>query len=153
MAMLVIGLLGMALSLAGVSMFGHEWQIHATIASALLTLIGAQVVTLAVSARAFAVDALGERPDRLLAWGERRLTMERGLVIGALVFLCGLIIGGIIVGIWIHRGFGELSEERLLVLAAVLIILGLQAIFSSFFLSIIGMASSPDPPNWPAGDD
>jgi hypothetical protein len=79
--------------------------------------------------------------------------MERGLIIGALVFLCGLVIGGIIVGIWIHRGFGKLSEERLLVLAAVLIILGIQTIFSSFFLSIIGMASSPGPPNWPTADD
>jgi glycosyltransferase involved in cell wall biosynthesis len=151
LAMLGLGFLGIVLSLAGVSLFGHEWQIHATIASALLTLIGAQVVTLAVSARAFAVDALGERPDRLLAWGRRHLTMERGLIAGVLVLVCGLAIGGAIVGVWIHRGFGELSEERLLVLGAVLIILGLQVIFSSFFLSIIGLARDPDAPNWPAG--
>jgi glycosyltransferase involved in cell wall biosynthesis len=149
-AMLALGLIGIVLSLVGVSLFGHEWQIHATIASALLTVIGAQVVSLAVSARAFAVDALGERPDGLLAWGRRHLTMEHGLAIGAAVLLVGLAIGGVIVGIWINRGFGELSEERLLVLAAVLIILGIQAIFSSFFLSIIGLAGKPEAPNWPA---
>lgn len=149
LAMLVLGLIGIVLSLVGISLFGHEWQIHATIASALLTVIGAQVVSLAVSARAFAVDALGERPDRLLAWGRRHLTMEHGLAIGAVVLLVGLAIGGVIVGIWINRGFGELSEERLLVLAAVLIILGIQAIFSSFFLSIIGLANDPEAPSWP----
>lgn len=147
--MLALGLLGIAFSMAGVSILGHEWQIHATIASALLTLAGAQVVALAVSARAFAVDALGERPDRLLAWGRRHFTMEHGLVAGALVLVTGLAIGGVIVGIWIHRGFGELSEERLLVVAAVLIILGLQTIFASFFLSIIGLARRPNSPNWP----
>jgi hypothetical protein len=147
--MLVLGLFGIAFSMAGVSILGHEWQIHATIASALLTLVGAQVVALAVSARAFAVDALGERPDRLLAWGRRHFTMEHGLVAGTLVLVTGLAIGGVIVGVWIHRGFGELSEERLLVVAAVLIILGLQTIFASFFLSIIGLARRPNSPNWP----
>ena len=147
--MLVLGLLGVAFSMAGVSILGHEWQIHATIASALLTLVGAQVVALAVSARAFAVDALGERPDRLLAWGRRHFTMEHGLIAGASVLVTGLAIGGVIVGIWIRRGFGELSEERLLVAAAVLIILGLQTIFASFFLSIIGLARRPNSPNWP----
>jgi hypothetical protein len=144
-AMLALGLLGMALSLSGLSLLGREWQIHATIAAALLTVVGAQVVALALSARAFAVDALGERPDRLLAWGRERLRIEHGLVAGGLVLLCGLAIGGAIVGLWIGRGFGALSEDRLIVLAAVLIILGLQTIFSSFFLSIIGLARGESP--------
>jgi glycosyl transferase family 2 len=149
MAMLGLGLLGIALSLAGISLFGHEWQLHAAIAAALLTVVGAQVVALAVSARAFAVYALGERPDRLLAWGQERLRVEHGLMAGGLVALGGLAIAGVIVGTWIGRGFGSLSEERLLVFAAALIIIGLQAIFSSFFLSIIGLARA-EPPNWPA---
>ncbi len=151
LAMLAIGLLGMALSLSGSSLFGREWQIHATIATALLTVVGAQVVALAVSARAFAVEALDEKPDRLLAWGRQRLRIEHGLLAGSLLALCGLAIGGVIVGVWINRGFGQLSEDRLLVLAAVLIILGLQTIFSSFFLSIIGLAGG-DTPNWPRAD-
>lgn len=150
MAMLLVGLLGILLSMLGISLFGHEWQIHATIASALLTVIGAQVVSLALSARAFAVDALGERPDRLLAWGRERLRLEHGLIAGALLLLGGAAIGGVIVVTWIQRGFGELSEERLLVLAAVLIIVGVQTIFSSFFLSIIGLAQG-ESPNWPPG--
>jgi glycosyltransferase involved in cell wall biosynthesis len=151
LVLLTLGLLGIVLALADASLFGHEWQIHAAIAAALLTVVGAQVVAMAVSARAFAVDVLGERPDRLLAWGRRRLRLEHGLAAGGLALLCGLAIGGVVVGIWIHRGFGQLSEDRLLVFAAVLIILGLQAIFSSFFLSIIGLAKGGTP-NWPAAD-
>jgi hypothetical protein len=147
LGMLVVGLLGMALSLSEFSLLGREWQIHATIASALLTVVGAQVVALALGARVFAVEALGEKPDRLLTWG-RRLRVEHGLIAGSLLALCGLVIGGIIVGVWINRGFGELSEDRLIVFAAVLIILGLQTIFTSFFLSIIGLARG-EQPNWP----
>ena len=45
----------------------------------------------------------------------------------------------VIVGIWIDRGFGALSEERLAVLAAALIIVGIQIFFSSFLISIIGL--------------
>lgn len=151
LAMLTLGLLGMLLSLTGISLFGREWQLHTTIAAALLMVVGAQVVALALSARAFAVDALGERPDRLLAWGRQRLRIEHGLVAGALVGLCGLAIAAGIVATWIGRGFGVLSEERLLVFAAVLIIVGLQTIFSSFFLSIIGLARG-EQPNWPSAD-
>jgi glycosyltransferase involved in cell wall biosynthesis len=148
-AMLVVGLIGMALSMSNFALFGHQWNIHAAIASALLTIVGAQVVALALSARAFAVYVLKERPDRLLAWGQTRLRLEHGLAVGALVSLCGFLIDAIIVGIWINRGFGELSEERLLAFGSVLIILGLQTIFSSFFISILGLARGRAP-NWPS---
>jgi hypothetical protein len=51
----------------------------------------------------------------------------------------GLAVGAVILGIWIDRGFGALSEERLAVLAAALIIVGIQIFFSSFLISIIGL--------------
>jgi hypothetical protein len=44
-----------------------------------------------------------------------------------------------VVGIWIDRGFGQLSEERLAVLAATLIVVGIQAIFTAFLISILGL--------------
>jgi glycosyltransferase involved in cell wall biosynthesis len=147
---LAIGVLGLILGESGISLFGRPWLIHATIGSALLTVIGAQIVSLAVSARAFAVNVLGERPDRLLEWGRRHLRLEHGLVIGGLLLLCGLGIAGVIVGVWINRGFGALSEEKLLLIGSVLIILGVQLIFSSFFLSILelGRDETRDV-NWP----
>ena len=40
---------------------------------------------------------------------------------------------------WLDRGFGALSEERLAVLAATLVIVGVQIFFSSFLLSILGL--------------
>ncbi len=151
LVLLTIGFLGVLLSISGISLFGREWQIHATIAAALLTIVGAQVVALAISARTFAVYVLNEKPDRTIKWGSDHVRLETGLIAGGIVFLIGFVIDAVIVGIWINRGFGELSEERLLVFGSVLIILGLQAFFSSFFLSIIGLARER-PPNWPTSE-
>jgi hypothetical protein len=149
--LLGLGLIGLILSVSGVSLFGREWQIHATIGAALLTIVGAQIVALALSARTFAVYVLNEKPDRLLEWGRNHIQLESGLIAGGIVFLTGFVIDVVIIAIWINRGFGELSEDRLLVFGSVLIILGLQGFFSSFFLSIIGLARDRQP-NWPANE-
>jgi len=137
--MLALGTIGIALVALDVSVFGREFSLHALIGAALLAIVGTQTMALGVSARAFGVYYMRERPDRLFTWGRSRLRLEHGLAIGGAILLAGLIIGGIIVGTWIGRGFGELSEEKLAVVAAVLTIVGLQVIFSSFFLSILGL--------------
>jgi hypothetical protein len=68
-----------------------------------------------------------------------RYRLEHGLMLGGAILLAGFLIGAVIVVTWVNRGFGELSEERLAVTAATLIIVGLQIFFSSFLLSILGL--------------
>jgi hypothetical protein len=48
-------------------------------------------------------------------------------------------MGAIIFANWISHGFGSLSDERLAVIAAALIVVGIQIFFSSFLLSILGL--------------
>jgi len=57
---------------------------------------------------------------------------------GATVF-AGVVVGTAIIVQWVDRGFGELSEERLAILAAALVIVGIQIFFTSFLLSILGL--------------
>jgi hypothetical protein len=45
----------------------------------------------------------------------------------------------VILGKWIADGAGALSEERLAIVAATLVIIGIQIFFSSFLLSILGL--------------
>ena len=81
---------------------------------------------------------MGERE----AWFDRmraRYRLEHGLALGGAILLTGLVIATTIVLTWIDRGFGALSEERLAVAAATLITVGLQVVFSSFLLSILGL--------------
>jgi hypothetical protein len=60
-------------------------------------------------------------------------------MLGGGVAIAGFVAAAVIVVRWIDRGFGELSEQRLAILAATLIIVGIQIFFSSFLLSILGL--------------
>jgi len=73
--------------------------------------------------------------DRMRA----RFRLEHGLLLGGVFTLIGLVMGAVIVATWISRGFGSLADERLAVIAASLLIVGIQIFFSSFLLSILGL--------------
>jgi hypothetical protein len=80
------------------------------------------------------------------AWFDRmraRFRLEHGLLLGGGVLVVGLAMAAVILGVWIDRGFGALSEERLAVMAATLLIVGIQIFFSSFLLSILGLRRRP----------
>src|SRR3954471_11468483 len=135
----LMGLLGAIIALiavAQIDIFGRQWDLHTMVAGALMMIVGSQVVALGLAAHAYGTYFMGEKDpwfDRMRA----RYKLEHGLMLGAGVAFVGLAIAGVIAGIWIDRGFGALSEERLAVLAATLIIVGIQVFFSSFLLSIL----------------
>src|SRR4051812_25732955 len=136
--MLALGTLISAASLAHIAVFGREWQLHSMIGGALLMIVGTQVACLGLCAHAYGMYFMGDRDP----WFERmraRFRLEHGLMVGGGVFLAGLAAAAVIVIRWAERGFGNLSEERLAVLAATLMIVGLQIFFSSFLLSILGL--------------
>jgi glycosyltransferase involved in cell wall biosynthesis len=137
----VMALLGALVSITVVfqiEIFGREWDLHSMVAGALLMIVGTQTVALGLCAHAYGTYFMDERD----AWFDRmraRFRLEHGLLLGAVIMLLGLALMGVIVAVWIDRGFGVLSEERLAVLAAALFIIGLQVFFSSFLLSILGL--------------
>ena len=96
---------------------------------------------LGLCARAYGVYVLGERDSLFERW-RPRLRLEHGLLAGTALLVAGLVLGGVIVGKWIERGGGQLSEARLGLLAATLVIVGLQVFFSSFLLSIMGLRAA-----------
>jgi glycosyl transferase family 2 len=136
--MSVLGTLVALTVLLQVPVFGRAWDLHSMVAGALLMIVGTQVLALGLCAHAYGTYFMGEQDpwfDRMRA----RLRLEHGLAVGAVVAGAGVALVAVILGIWINRGFGALSEERLAVLAAALIIVGIQIFFSSFLLSIIGL--------------
>ena len=138
LVMAVLGGIVMLLALLQLNVIGRTWGIHAEIAGALFVIVGVQVVSLGLCAHAYGMYFMGERDpwfDRMRA----RFRLEHGLALGGVTTLIGFLVAAIIVGQWISRGFGELGEERLAILAATLIIIGIQTFFSSFLLSIIGL--------------
>jgi glycosyltransferase involved in cell wall biosynthesis len=137
-AMAAIGGLICTMVLAHVDVFGRRWEVHTLIGGSLLLIVGTQVVTLGLCARTYGICFMGERDP----WFERmwaRYRLEHGLLLGGAIASVGLAILAWIVLEWVRRGFGSLSEERLAILAATLMVLGIQVIFASFLLSIIGL--------------
>jgi len=134
----LLGVLVSATVVAQISVFGREWDLHAMVAGALLMVVGTQIVALGLCAHAYGTYFMGEKDpwfDRM----RRRFRLEHGLMFGGGILVLGLALAVVIGVTWINRGFGELSEERLAVLAASLIIVGIQVFFSSFLLSILGL--------------
>ncbi|MEA2444319.1 MAG: hypothetical protein QOJ12_1611, partial [Thermoleophilales bacterium] len=136
--MAAIGALISLTVITQVNVFGREWDLHAMIAGALLTVVGTQVVALGLCAHAYGTYFMGEK-DRWFDKMRARYRLEHGLLLGGAITLAGLVLASIIVIQWLNRGFGQLSEERLAVLAAMLVIVGVQIFFSSFLLSILGL--------------
>jgi glycosyltransferase involved in cell wall biosynthesis len=136
--MAAIGAIVELIVIARLGVFGREWDIHALIAGSLLAIVGTQVVALGICAHAYATYFMGEE-DRWFDRMRARYKLEHGLLLGGTIAFTGFLIGTVIVIDWISRGFGALSEERLAVLAATLIIVGIQIFFSSFLLSILGL--------------
>ncbi|HEX8714227.1 MAG TPA: glycosyltransferase family 2 protein [Solirubrobacteraceae bacterium] len=122
----------------GVDLFGRAWGVHAIIGGALLMIVGTQVLALGLCAHAYGTYFMGERDpwfDRMRA----RFRLEHGLLLGGFFVLVGIVLGGVILASWIAHGFGSLSYERLAVVAASVLIVGIQIFFSSFLLSILGL--------------
>jgi glycosyltransferase involved in cell wall biosynthesis len=136
--MATLGWLVELIVVSSLPIFGRQWDVHALIAGALLAIVGTQVVALGICAHTYGTYFMGEK-DRWFDRMRARFRLEHGLMLGGGITFVGFIVGAVIVIDWINHGFGRLSEERLAVLAATLIIVGIQIFFSSFLLSILGL--------------
>jgi glycosyltransferase involved in cell wall biosynthesis len=133
-----LGALVALMVLAQVDVFGRKWDLHAMIGGSLFMIVGTQVLALGLCAHAYGTYFMGEKDP----WFDRmrsRFRLEHGLMLGGALALLGCAIAAVIVVVWINRGFGAISEERLAVAAATLMIVGIQIFFSSFLLSILGL--------------
>ena len=136
-----VGALVALMVLAQIDVFGRKWDLHAMIGGSLFMIVGTQVLALGLCAHAYGTYFMGEKDpwfDRMRA----RFRLEHGLMLGGALALLGCAIAAVIVVMWINRGFGAISEERLAIAAATLMIVGIQIFFSSFLLSILGLRRS-----------
>jgi glycosyltransferase involved in cell wall biosynthesis len=139
--LLLLGIAGMLLLASGpVDVFGRTWQIHTMLAFVALTLMGAQVIQLALFARTYALTHYGER-DALLERLRTRVHLEHGLVLGGALLLGGAALLLVVFVRWAHAGFGALADEYPTALGVTLFGLGVQTIFGSFFLALLTMRS------------
>jgi glycosyltransferase involved in cell wall biosynthesis len=105
-------------------------------------LIGFQAVLFAIFTKVFAINSGLLPQDRKLQTALRNITLEAGLIAGALLFLFGIAGSLYAVGIWGEARFGGLDPSqtlRTIIPSVVCLMLGCEIILSSFFLSVLGM--------------
>jgi glycosyltransferase involved in cell wall biosynthesis len=143
--LLVLGLAGLlALAFGPVTILGRTWEIHTSLACIAAILVGAAVIQLGVFARAYALVHLNEQ-DPVIERFQPRLRLEHGLLLGALLFVAGVAILGVIFGSWAASGFGALGHVEATALGFVLLGLGVQVVLGSFFLSLLVMRYASGP--------
>jgi hypothetical protein len=122
---------------------GTTLDVHSLLFSAAFLVIGFQAVLFGVFTRVFAVTH-GLLPTRSrLARAASLVTLEVGLIVGALLFLAGVAGSARALGFWSRGHFGDLDPRvtlRLVIPSVTAMIVGLQAILASFFLSVLSLA-------------
>jgi hypothetical protein len=106
-------------------------------------LIGFQAVVFAVFTKIFAINSGFLPRDPRIERTLRSVTLETGLISGALLLLFG--VGGSIyaVELWQRASFGGLDPAqtlRTIIPAVICFTLGCETILSSFFLSVLGLS-------------
>jgi hypothetical protein len=142
-ATLAVGLMASAALLPGPLTLGRFTFDVDTLTYALgLVLIGAHITVFAVSAKVFGTQEGFLPPNPAFERLFKIITLETGLLFGCALLAMGAGILGYALFLWHAAGFGDLSPTRMLRLtlpSATLILLGVEAIFASFFLSLLGL--------------
>jgi len=138
-----LGLLLMLFFLPGpIQLFGRAVDLHFMVLGSLCAILGYQIITVGIYARIYAVTHDFIPQGQFLSRMFKLFNLERGLAFGAIIFIIGFALGIYIFVKWIKSHYGPFNEVRLALFASTLMIIGAQTIFSSFFLSMLGIERS-----------
>jgi len=101
---------------------------------------GFQAISFAVLAKVFAINARLLPEDPRIRRLTSVVTIEAGMAAGLVLVLAGLAASAYAVGLWGRASFGALEPEstlRIVAPAVTALILGVQLVFSSFFLGVL----------------
>jgi glycosyltransferase involved in cell wall biosynthesis len=121
---------------------GVTFDVHTLVYAAAFVLLGFQSIAFACFTKIFAISEGLLPPDPALEKMFRYVTLEVGLVIGSLMSAIGFGASIYAVTGWGTRHFGMLDYSRtmrIVIPAVLFLMLGVQTIFASCFLSVLGL--------------
>ena len=139
-----------ALSLNDIKVGGVVFDVGTLAVACMAAIIGFQLVAFAFFTKVFAI-AEGLLPDDpKFSRAFKFFTLEKGIVLGLAVLLGGILLLTRALWVWQQAHYGDLQPVdnlRRLIPAVTLIVLGVQTVFSSFFMSVLGLKTvSRKPP-------
>lgn len=140
MLLFVFGLFASSILTLGPVRIGTVvFDVNTLLFSAISTILGFQLILFYVLTKKYAAKTkfipIGDSDKRVI-----QFTMNRGVFIGAMMLVTGIIGAIVAVLLWSNTGFGDLSPSkmfRLTIPVLIVIVCGLQLMFSSFFLGIL----------------
>jgi len=129
----------------GLQIAGTELSVNTSLAAAMVALVGFQLLITGTFARQFAA-AIGIHPrqptrNRM----ERHASLEGGIVLGLVAVTVGAAWFGSAFLIWRGVGYGPMTAELTVsrvIPSLFLCMVGIQAVFGSFLMSMIGLLKS-----------
>jgi glycosyltransferase involved in cell wall biosynthesis len=116
-------------------------DLHTMIFGVIFTLLGAQILSIGAFAKVFSYSERFDRSGTVsLKRALKKITLEAGLLFGGGLFFAGFIGSALVAWKWVASGFGPLQEVRQVLFWSMWLFLGLQVIFASFFLSMLGIS-------------
>jgi glycosyltransferase involved in cell wall biosynthesis len=141
--LMLIGLLAGAWLLPGPRRGGNVmFDVHTLLYAAMAVLLGFQSVVFAVFSKVFGMSEGLLPPDPRLDRLFKLVTLETGLLVGFALMTLGVAGSVYAVWSWERTSFGLLNPQqtlRMIIPATLVLVLGGQIVFSSFFLSLLGM--------------
>jgi hypothetical protein len=141
-ALILLGVLGYAIALPGLTIAGATFDAHTLVIASMLLQLGTQSAMFAVLTTTYAIKQRFRprslRVDRVFAI----FTLERGAVVGLAGILLGLLIILVATVAWYRTGFGPLdyaTTMRVVVPGATMVTLGTSVILNSFLCSMLGL--------------
>ncbi len=122
-------------------------DVHTLLVCAFLCVCGYQLIVFAAFTKIYCIVEGFHPPSRRIAGIFRYVTLEVGVLTGLALLALGVGILAVVVHGWSRAGFGPLdysSSMRQVIPAVTLMMLGVQTVFSSFFMSILGMGRRPN---------
>jgi hypothetical protein len=116
---------------------GHRWDYHVLLFGTLSLILGYNLVLFDIIAKTFSMGAGFARPRQWLQRLTDFFSLERGLVLGGLLFLGGLAVEVKIIADWVRGGYGPLMAVRGVVIGMIGMVLGAQTAFASFLVSLL----------------
>ena len=117
-----------------------EIDIHTMLFGMLFVLTGAQIISIGFFAKVYSFTERFARRQRSLQRWLGRVTLEQGLRAGATLAAVGGAGALRVLWKWVASGFGPLNDVRYVIFFSLWFLLGIQVIFSSFFISMLGIS-------------
>jgi glycosyltransferase involved in cell wall biosynthesis len=119
------------------AIFGRQWDFHVLLFGALILILGYNLILFDIFAKTYSMGAGFVSPTHWLRRLLESFSLEKGLLLGAVLFLAGLGLEIKIVIDWARAGYGELMAVREIVVGLLSMVLGAQTIFASFLTSLL----------------